>query len=782
MDDKRASGRRLTNCFSEIGPQTGSQDLKSTIPPAYLRRMFGIASYASVPDTATTTFSVTCGNEYSDPYSQTGYSVNPNVFNTETFGSITSGASIGGNVINSIFSGSSFGGAFAIGFAGGSPGLTPFTLSFTDDHAVEWQFSCDGTNNPSGCTVSPTHGFTFASIPVSGANWGVQWDFTSGTGSSGPPALTDGNVYTFTATQTSSGVGSQPVRGIRTMAGITYVVIGETLYSLSNNGTYTQPGTSATLTAIASGIVSNGYNFVRMCDNTECLFILVPGTNIGYTYTVDNGLEQYLDETFLFYGGVDVWFIDSYMVFLALNGREFYNDDGQTTSGTGPITFTTGGVFPREFGTDEFVGMCVDHRAVHLFGQLTTEGYVDAGNATESPFAAAPDAFMQIGVNQHCGYTVALQDQSVFWVANDLTVRRLNGQTPVRVSNSGVESLLEDNKLLLYGAYALTPTIGGHPLWVLTMPLAQKTIVYDCLTTEWFDLSSTTTADVEYWRPLCWYQGQGFQLVGDSQASQIGYLDGSIFAEFGQPMAAEVCTQSVYDNHNRITHERVEAVVTVGQGATLPTVSSPQLTVTAGFSAVYGGFIDSTSAGFVTDVGPIGSIAPTTINGYVVSMIAASLIGGTAQMYVALYGAPTNLAFTLIFKDQGGVTQTLVSSAGTVSQPGGSGLTVWTFANSASYNIMTNGNSYIFSTGTAFQAPPGTLGGAIITLFKSDDAGYTWVAREGKQLGAFGSPRTARAVWWRLGQSRDRAYKFRISDPTEFFMVAIVAEVSGGRW
>jgi hypothetical protein len=122
-------------------------------------------------------------------------------------------------------------------------------------------------------------------------------------------------------------------------------------------------------------------------------------------------------------------------------------------------------------------------------------------------------------------------------------------------------------------------------------------------------------------------------------------------------MVCQVYTQSVYDNHNRITHERVEAVVTAGQGATLPTI-----------------------------------------------------------------------------------------------------------------------------TGSGTQAPPGTLGGAQITLFKSDDAGYTWVARESKYLGTFGSPRPARAVWWRLGQSRDRSYMFQISDPTQFFMVAIVAELTGGKW
>ena len=59
---------------------------------------------------------------------------------------------------------------------------------------------------------------------------------------------------------------------------------------------------------------------------------------------------------------------------------------------------------------------------------------------------------------------------AVFWVANDKTVRRRNGQTPVIVSNSGIEQIL--SKINLTGSYALFPTVYGHPLYVLTCPNA----------------------------------------------------------------------------------------------------------------------------------------------------------------------------------------------------------------------------------------------------------------------------------------------------------------------
>lgn len=352
------------------------------------------------------------------------------------------------------------------------------------------------------------------------------------------------------------------VRGLHKMAGVMYAVIGQELYQLSPSGV---------LFPIGAGIKGTG--FVRIADNRACLFILVPGTTLAYTYCPNqnpppNFLTPFLNSTFLAYGALDVWFCDSYFVFLALNGQLFYNDDGQIVSGNGPPTFTTGAVFPREFGTDTMIGMAVDHREILLFGELTSEGYVNTGNVNQSPFASAPDSFMQIGVHPLCGYTVALQDQSVFWVANDRTVRRRNGQTPSRVSNSGIEQIL--NTVSLSGAYAFSPTVGGHPWWVLTLPVAGRTLVYDCLTTEWFELSSLINS-IGYWRPLCYYTAFGQQLVGDSQSGGIGFLDIGSYAEFGSPMETLITTQSVYDQHNRITHRRLEVVITPGESPSLTT-------------------------------------------------------------------------------------------------------------------------------------------------------------------------------------------------------------------
>lgn len=353
----------------------------------------------------------------------------------------------------------------------------------------------------------------------------------------------------------ASNGSTAPVRGMWTMQGVAYAVIGPTLYSISSVGTLTQVGT---------GIV--GSSFVRMTDNTACLVILVPNSFTCYTYCPNASggtqkFQQLVDPLFITLGAIDCHFLDSYIVFLSQNGREFYNDDGQAISGQNQITFTTNATFPREFGTDLFVGMGADHRELTFFGTWSSEGYLNVGNPVGTPFSSAPQSFMEMGCHPQAGYSVALQDQALFWVANDKTVRRKNGQTPQRVSNSGIESILEHADLT--GSYALTPNIAGHPLWILVMPAAFRTIAYDCLTSEWFEIESY---NIGYWRALCYQNAYGKQFVGDSQGNGIGYLDTSVFTEYGIRMVTSFTTQSVYSDHNRIVHRRLEAIMTTGDG------------------------------------------------------------------------------------------------------------------------------------------------------------------------------------------------------------------------
>lgn len=362
------------------------------------------------------------------------------------------------------------------------------------------------------------------------------------------------------------------VRGMWMMQGVEYAVIGNTLYSVTSDGILQQLGT---------GIQGSG--FVRMTDNTQCLVILVPGTAVAYTYDLGSTtLQQITAAGFTSYGAIDCAFIDSYIVFLALNGREFFNDDGQATSGTGPITFNNGNVFPREFGTDLFVGMVICNRNIYMLGQRTSEIYVDTGASSTvgSPFSNAPNGFLQIGMLPGAQYSAVVQNDTVFWLANDRTIRYLNGITPVRASNHGIEGILAS--LDVTGCYAFAYSMSGHLFVAWTFPAADagRTLVFDCITQEWHEMASF---GLGYWRPLCCHNAFGKFLVGDSQTGQIGTLDTNVRTEWGTVRTSTWIHQPVYQQNNRLSHRRLELVLGGGFApiAGSEDTTEPQITLTA---------------------------------------------------------------------------------------------------------------------------------------------------------------------------------------------------------
>jgi hypothetical protein len=60
----------------------------------------------------------------------------------------------------------------------------------------------------------------------------------------------------------------------------------------------------------------------------------------------------------------------------------------------------------------------------------------------------------------------------------------------------------------------------------------------------------------------------------------------------------------------------------------------------------------------------------------------------------------------------------------------------------------------------------------------SRDGGRTWGAEMWRSFGAVGNY-TARAIWHRLGRSRDWTFKFRVTDPVKTIFVAAWGRYGG---
>lgn len=366
---------------------------------------------------------------------------------------------------------------------------------------------------------------------------------------------------------------SNGVRGMNLFQGTVYAVIGPSLYTMDVLGNLTKVATG-----IHTAAGTGAQQIVHMANNTQCLVILIPNSTIAYTYTPGGGLATITAPLFTSLGALDMGFIDTFIVFLQQNGLGFFNDDGQAVSGTGPITFTSGSQFLREFGVDPFVTMSILNRTITMLGSQTGETYINAGNTVGSPFGDAPDGFLEIGAATN--YLIGRQDQANFFVANDLTIRRLSGQTPIRVSNHGVEAIFTGGGLEtaadLSNAYALSFSYMGHLFFAVTMPNSGRTVVLDVTTGEFHELSSSSTPNGN-WRPLCTLRAYGKQLVGDSLSGQIGFLDPMVGTEFGAPQIMRWTHQPVYMANKYVSHRRVELCLGAGFAPVYGT--SPKITM-----------------------------------------------------------------------------------------------------------------------------------------------------------------------------------------------------------
>lgn len=350
-------------------------------------------------------------------------------------------------------------------------------------------------------------------------------------------------------------VGDGPIRGAAVMAGVLYVLSGSELYAINAQGVETQ----------VTGTIP-GSERVRMSTNGSDLVIVRPFDNSGYE-TQGSTVTQIADATFAGWGAADVDFLDGYLVFRRPASAQFFN------SGLNAVTFNGLDIATAEGRPDELVGLVVDHRELFLLGEESCELWYNAGNPTGSPFSRNPQGLLEIGCA--ASYSPGRFDNTVGWLANDRTVRRLQGTTPQKISHFGIDAAIQRMDTV-DDAFALTYSQEGHIFYALTFPMSGRTFVYDAATQEWHERESLGYGR---WRPNVIVEAYGMQIVGDSESGKLGILDPDTHEEWGEPQRVEWTYQGVYAEHNRASHIRFELVLNSGHGVTVGQGENPLATL-----------------------------------------------------------------------------------------------------------------------------------------------------------------------------------------------------------
>lgn len=341
-------------------------------------------------------------------------------------------------------------------------------------------------------------------------------------------------------------VGNGNIRGKHAAFGYDWIVSGNSLYRLDELGTSTLIGTV-------------GAGAVDMDHNTDTVVVVTAPD--AYYYNKDTAVfGQITDADFTALGATDVEFLNNFLLFC--NSDVFFGADLGSATSFDALNFAS-----AEASPDSIVGMKTDHAQAVIAGENTMEIW-DNTPIPGFPFQRSVNGFVELGC--FAGKTLQKLDNSVIWLASDYTIRRLQGNTPVRISTHAVEQFLTTTTVS--SGTAFTYTQDGHLFYVLSF--LEGTWAYDATTNEWHERKSY---GLDYWR---WkYQSTAFgkELVGDANSNVIGSITPLVYDEDGDTQVASWEYQPVYAQGQRAFHDRLEVVMETGVGLTSGQGSDPEM-------------------------------------------------------------------------------------------------------------------------------------------------------------------------------------------------------------
>ena len=324
-----------------------------------------------------------------------------------------------------------------------------------------------------------------------------------------------------------------------------YVVSGSELYYVDSAGT-------ATLIGDIGAAVN-----IDIDSNTTSLVVV----NEPHAYTWDGAtFAQIIDDDYVSRGAGDVEFLDDFLLFREPDSGRFFGADFGSATSFDSLQFAIADSAP-----DNLNGMIADHRQLIAFGTKTTEIWENTG-AAGFPFERNINGTIEVGC--HNSKTVARTYNQIFWVADDLTVRRLDGIAPTKMSTTAIEQHLADETVL----DAFPIEMEGHFFYNLTT--SGGTYSLDVVTGEWSERESYGFPN---WNPRHHVQFSGMELVGDSNTNKIGELDAQTYEDWGSTQRMEWTYAPVFAEGQRAFHKRFEVIMETGVGATVGQGADPKI-------------------------------------------------------------------------------------------------------------------------------------------------------------------------------------------------------------
>lgn len=353
---------------------------------------------------------------------------------------------------------------------------------------------------------------------------------------------------------------TSPVRGVHSLSnGTLFAVAGNTAYSIDTNSNVTTLSTSLTTSTGPVSITDNGLA-VYFAD----------GQNRYYWTFGAAGITQVANSDGAFTGADVVDVVDNYVIYNRPGTQQWGATSALST--TSPqLSFSS-----KDGSPDNLVSLIVNSRTVYLLGAQTSEAWIDAG-LFPFPFSRIPGSNSQFGCA--AAFSVTSVGNSFAYLSKNEqgqgVVVLMNGYQPERISNHSVENSLAGKDLS--GAIAFSYQREGHIFYVLHVPSADITWVYDLVTQMWHKWLSMDAYGL-FHRHLssCVASFNNQVLVGDYQSGNVYVLDFNSYTENGSPIRrVRRCPHLVAD-FQRMFFEELQIQFQPGVGLASGNGSDPQ--------------------------------------------------------------------------------------------------------------------------------------------------------------------------------------------------------------
>lgn len=348
--------------------------------------------------------------------------------------------------------------------------------------------------------------------------------------------------------------GTGPYRGGVVVDSVPYIVSGQELYSISSAGVpqlrgggitgISRVSIDASLTEV---VVVNGTNGFSYLIATEDFAQISDGDfEAANTLTCLNNLFV-LDEA-----GTNFFQVSE-----ILDGRSYLGD---TAAG--------------EANPDKVLAVKGRNSTLYLFGEKSIEPWDHTG-ASDFPFSRFKGATLDRGIRAI--HALVNEDQSTFFLGNDLVAYRLSGDGLRRISHHALEKEWQTYTTTA-DAFMFSVSYGGHKFIGLTFPTMNRTVCFDIASGLWHDRASYDPSGLL----LKWRVGGSLEaydkiLVGDLNSGRIGYLDPNAVNEFDDPVIMTAVSAPLYANGKRIFVPKFEVDIEAGVGLTSGQGSDPQM-------------------------------------------------------------------------------------------------------------------------------------------------------------------------------------------------------------